>query len=174
MRAAGADVAKVEAELASGGDPIPPDEAAVAEQAEDGDWRAMLPGEPEEPDPQLAFGVEAAPEPVEAPAAGEILDPEEARRRRDLAIKLVDRGADPEWKAAALWTVFHLCLTRPTFTPDDVWAVGLGKPREPRALGPVMLRASREGWCRKTGRVVESQIPTQHRNIIAEWESLIG
>lgn len=57
MRAAGVDVAKVEAELASGGDPIPPDEEAVVEQAEDGDWRAMLPDEPEEPDPQLALGL---------------------------------------------------------------------------------------------------------------------
>jgi hypothetical protein len=100
-------------------------------------------------------------------------DPGEARRRRDEAIRRVDDAADPEWKAAAAWAVYYVCLTESLFTPDDVWASGLPKPREPRALGPVMLRAVKGGLCRKTGRVVPSQSPTQHRNYLNEWESLV-
>lgn len=102
-----------------------------------------------------------------------ILDARESRRQRDLAIARVDRGTDAEWKEAATSVVYHLCRTMPVFTPDDIWATGLPKPREPRALGPIMLRAARERWCQKTGRYVASKAPTQHQNVIAEWESLI-
>lgn len=100
-------------------------------------------------------------------------DPLEARRQRDLAMTRVDDAADPLWKTAADWTVLYVCLTQRVFTGDDVWAAGLPKPREPRALGPVILRARKRGLCQKTGRIVASQVPKDHCNPHTEWESLI-
>lgn len=100
-------------------------------------------------------------------------DMAEARRQADAAIERAYNGADPEWKAAAAWAVFYVAKNKRVFTGDDVWAVGLPRPREPRALGPIMLRAAKKGLIRKTGRMVPSAVPKDHMNPHYEWESLI-
>lgn len=91
----------------------------------------------------------------------------------DEAIAKVDANTPELWKQAALAAVDKVCRTKRFFTPDDVWATGLEKPENPRALGPIMQQAARLQWCRKTGAYLPSQIPTQHGNPIAEWESLM-
>lgn len=62
-----------------------------------------------------------------------------------------------------------LASTGKPFTPDDVWEMGLERPREPRALGPVMMRAARAGLIYPTGRWVKSENPAQHATPIREW-----
>lgn len=105
--------------------------------------------------------------------SGPLLDAAQACQRRDAAIARVEAGADAEWKVAAAWAVYSVALSKRYFTGDDIWASGLPKPREARALGPVMLRAKRAGVIRPTGRVVASDVPGNHRNPHYEWESLI-
>ncbi|MFF0481086.1 hypothetical protein [Streptomyces sp. NPDC004435] len=75
----------------------------------------------------------------------------DARTRRDAAIAQVDANADDGWKRYALGFVAELSGRMPEFTTDDLWDAGLIKPREPRALGPVMRRAAKRGLIRTTG-----------------------
>lgn len=92
---------------------------------------------------------------------------------RDDGIARVDENADEVWKADAFEAVRRVASVKATFTPDDIWKSGLRKPREPRALGPVMLRAIRAGLCERTDKLVPSSNPKQHRNMIRVYRSLL-
>ena len=70
------------------------------------------------------------------------------------AIQRVEEHADPDWKTDAYEAIRRTCERMPEFISDDVWTVGgLTGTREDRALGPVFLRAKRDGLCVKTDRV---------------------
>lgn len=101
------------------------------------------------------------------------LDADASRSAANEAIERVERNADPTWKAEAWVAILTVARTQHIFTGDDVWATGLERPHEPRALGPLMRRAMKAGVCRKTGRMVPSNVPKDHRNPHYEWESLI-
>lgn len=81
----------------------------------------------------------------------------DARSARDNAIAQVDANADAEWKAYALGFVAELSGRIGQFTTDDLWDAGLIKPREPRALGPVMRRAAKRGLIATTGEFKASR-----------------
>ncbi|THA41784.1 hypothetical protein [Streptomyces sp. A1547] len=71
---------------------------------------------------------------------------------RDNAIAQVDANADAAWKSYALGFIAELSGRLDEFTTDDLWDAGLVKPREPRALGPVMRRAAKRGLITTTGQ----------------------
>jgi hypothetical protein len=73
----------------------------------------------------------------------------EAARAEGIAA--VDDNADEQWKEEALAFVQAYLQQHPTLFGDDLWAAGLPEPRERRALGPVILRAARNGWMEKSG-----------------------
>ncbi len=75
-----------------------------------------------------------------------------AVERRETGLSRVERGADPEWLARAFEFIRTYCQTHHTVFCDDLWAAGLQPPREARALGPVMLRARREGLISHSGQ----------------------
>lgn len=81
--------------------------------------------------------------------------------QRDTAMAQVDGKASQEWKDAARHAIWHLATTRREFSADDVWArlaeMGVATTADPRALGPVMMRAIRAGAIRDTGRMTKSQ-----------------
>lgn len=75
---------------------------------------------------------------------------DQARQSRDTAIARVDQAADAEWKDTAARAVAYLARTRASFIADDVWDVLAEhyphlQPAEPRAIGPVMKNAVRDG-----------------------------
>ncbi|MFJ7590154.1 hypothetical protein ACIQZO_22760 [Streptomyces sp. NPDC097617] len=74
-----------------------------------------------------------------------------ATAKRNNAVAQVDANADGEWKAYALGFIAELSGRMAQFTTDDLWDAGLIKPREPRALGPVMRRAAKRGLIATTG-----------------------
>lgn len=79
---------------------------------------------------------------------------DDALRARADALAAVDAHADPDWKALALAAVRRVCELREDFHVDDIWTLtDLPSTREDRALGPIMLKAARLGYCRKTDRV---------------------
>ena len=79
---------------------------------------------------------------------------DDALAARDVQLARVDQHADPDWKTRALDAVHTVCVLRAEWHSDDIWALtGLDLPREARALGPVVLRAIRLGYCEKTDRV---------------------
>ena len=92
---------------------------------------------------------------------------EETRR----AIKQVEENADEAWKEEALAAVRATCEALPEFISDDVWERGLDSTREDRALGPVLMKAKKEGWCVKTDRLRPSV--RSHLSGKPVWRSLL-
>ncbi len=81
--------------------------------------------------------------------------------------------ADSSWSEMAYAAVRQVAEKQPEFTPDDIWATGLQKPSDARALGGVMKRARKEGLIEKTGRVQPTTQPESHGTDITVWRSLI-
>lgn len=88
------------------------------------------------------------------------------------ALNQVEENADDGWKEQAIQAIETTCRTREEFISDDIWeAGGLESTREDRALGPILLRAKRLGWCEKTGRLLPSR--RSHLSGKPVWRSLI-
>jgi hypothetical protein len=94
-----------------------------------------------------------------------------ARAERDQALRVVEENSDPSWADKALEAIRQTALRTPKFFVDDVWEMGLPGTIEDRAIGPVMLRAARLGYCRKTDRVRPSV--RSHGSGKPVWESRI-
>lgn len=96
----------------------------------------------------------------------------DALLQRAQAVDQVDKNADAVWKDAALAAVRRVCELRADFHVDDIWTLtDLPSTREDRALGPVMLKAARLGFCRKTDRVRPSA--RSHGSGKPVWQSLL-
>lgn len=78
------------------------------------------------------------------------------------------------WQALAFERVQHLAATKRAFSTDDVWRLldELPKPKEPRALGPVLQRARQQGVIHKTDFTTASQRPACHARPTAVWISV--
>lgn len=81
--------------------------------------------------------------------------------------------ADNNWAEMAYTAVRQVAERKSEFTPDDIWATGLPKPSDARALGGVMGRARREKLIEKTGRVQPTTQPESHGTDVTVWRSLI-
>ena len=80
--------------------------------------------------------------------AGRVLPIQSARASRasrDEAMARVEVHADAAWSELAAQTVRSVARGGGDFTSDDVWAAGLPRPSESRALGPVLMRLARDG-----------------------------
>lgn len=95
--------------------------------------------------------------------------------RKHYLWKGIRRGymANNHWTELAYTAVRQVAEKQSEFTPDDIWATGLQKPSEARALGGVMQRARREGLIEKTGRVQPTTQPESHGTDVTVWRSLI-
>jgi hypothetical protein len=88
---------------------------------------------------------------------------------RDAAVQQVDDHADETWKLdarKALWTLIQRKGVGDVFTTDDIDCY---QPREPRAWGPIMLRAARAGYIENTGLSRKSRSVTCHARPKALW-----
>lgn len=95
-----------------------------------------------------------------------------ARRERAEALAQVQRHADEAWRRDAHEALVTYLRTHAEFHVDDFWATsGLRKPRELRALGPVILKAAAGGLMEKTGR--ERPSTRSHLSGKPVWRSLI-
>lgn len=75
------------------------------------------------------------------------------------------------WSELAYRTVELLTQRQATLTTDDVWRHidHLPKPSDPRALGPVMLRAQRSGLLARSGSFRTSQHKANHKRPVSVW-----
>jgi hypothetical protein len=101
---------------------------------------------------------------------GILLDSPTISKRKGFSMN--DLSKD-EWKNLAYEKVLEVARINAEFTPDDIWATGLPKPQEARALGGVMLRAKNRGIIEKTGRSIRTSQPESHRADVTVWKSLI-
>ncbi len=105
-------------------------------------------------------------------------DHEKGAALRDESMAQVEAHADDAWKLAA-WDALvrsvGIALARPKaeFTTDLVWwclnDAGAVPAREPRALGPVMKQAQRQGLISFTGRVSHTARPQAHKGMNKIW-----
>jgi len=98
-----------------------------------------------------------------------------ALRARDEGMGLVDAHADSEWRHVALGMVYECAAVNRTFTADDVWELipEYVYTHEPRALGPIMVRAVKEGWIRASGNFQPSKRESRHACPVRVWVSKI-
>lgn len=88
------------------------------------------------------------------------------------ALETVEENADRMWLDEALAAVKRVCLALPDFISDQIWDVGgLTSTREDRALGSVLMKAKRLGWCVKTDRGRPSR--RSHMALKPVWSSLL-
>ena len=92
------------------------------------------------------------------------------------AINRARRGANPDWLAAAHRGIKVLAHRRQYLTSDDlwIWLRELEIPiAEPRAMGSVMKKASRDALIAPTSQFMPSARPACHRRPQRIWRSLI-
>jgi len=96
---------------------------------------------------------------------------------RDSALDAVERAADEEWKRKAWEAILYVAKRRSAFTTDAVWYMlqewKVASPREPRAMGPMVLRGRREGIFEVTGDRKKSERVGCHRRPIDIYRSKI-
>jgi len=97
----------------------------------------------------------------------------EGEKERNRGMRRVSAGVSEEWKAEALTKLFYVACERAQFTADDVWDRGCAKPDEPRAMGPIFMRAKSLGWIVPTENFAASRYTTQHARPIRVWKSLV-
>lgn len=76
---------------------------------------------------------------------------------------------DRSWLWEARATVLDVAGKLDSFSADDVWATGLAKPREPRALGYVMRELARSGFIEMTGDYHRTNQALRHRAPVMLW-----
>lgn len=93
-------------------------------------------------------------------------------QRRDHALAAVEAAADPDWMAQAWDVLVEYLRTHAEFFVDDFWNdTGLAKPREARALGPLVMRAARQDLMVKSGVFRKSTASNMTEKPV--WRSLI-
>jgi hypothetical protein len=128
--------------------------------------RAMIDGEP---DFVLPSGLreqleQPKPKPVPSPTQ------QEAAAATEMAVEAVEHNADPEWLERAFQAVQICARDNAHFTVDRVWDY-IEKPREPRALGPVMRRAMSAQVIASTGEYDKSD--RRHSSPVMIYKSLL-
>lgn len=87
------------------------------------------------------------------------------------ALDLVEENTSEDWAADALRAIETVCHQKAEFICDDVWETGLASMHNDKALGPVMMRAKRLGYCVKTDRLRASV--RSHLSGKPVWKSLL-
>jgi hypothetical protein len=96
-----------------------------------------------------------------------------AERKRDEAIARAAAAAPEGWAEEAMSYVRLVASRQERFTTDDLWAAGLSRPPNGRALGGVMLAAARAGLIWRTSDFTISQQPSRNAAPVRVWRSLL-
>ena len=85
--------------------------------------------------------------------------PEEAKAEAAEAMARAERHANEMWKAECARVIYRLAQSGNPFTTDEVMTI-MGKSghttHEPRALGPIVRRATSKGVIKRTGNYAKS------------------
>lgn len=96
---------------------------------------------------------------------------------KEAAIVAVEANANQEWLDEALEAVVQVAKAQNHLTTDDVWARLTSTPNEthdPRAMGPVMIRARKLGYIKPTSRWELSRRLACHARPLRVWESRVS
>ena len=95
---------------------------------------------------------------------------------KEEAVAKVIAHADPLWKKEAFASVVKWARTGKAFTSDEVWndLKDVVSTPEPRAMGALILKASRENLIKPTGEYWQSKRPECHGRRITVWIGVVG
>lgn len=115
-----------------------------------------------------------SPQPLPAPGDGQetllgVMAPT-GEQLRDEGMERALRAAPADWKAVAWQAIVELANAGADFTSDAVWEKVGFSPPEPRALGPLLLRAQRAGMIRPSGERRSSERAVRHAGPVTVWE----
>lgn len=100
-------------------------------------------------------------------------DRSEAQAARDDAVRAVAASEAP-WVAVAFDALCAVARRQPTLSSEDVWVeterMGIPRPVEARAMGPVMKRGVRDGVIRLAGFTTGTD-PRHHSDILRTYRS---
>jgi len=104
----------------------------------------------------------------------DLFDLSAGRAARDAAVAAV---ADPPWQSFAVIAVETVACAQGRVTSDDVWAeldrMGIPRPPEGRAMGPVMTWAVRSGLLTPEG-YTQGTNPRHHADVMRVYRSLVA
>ena len=99
----------------------------------------------------------------------------EAAEARDAALLQVQANA-PAWSVVAYDVLREIAGTHRTLSSEDLWKAlderHVPRPVEGRAIGPVLMRAVREGLLEGAG-YARGTDPKHHRDILRTYRSLV-
>lgn len=95
-----------------------------------------------------------------------------AKAARDEAMQRVDDHAEEDWQTRALDALHTIALRQRTLLANDVWEL-VERPHEPRATGPLMMKAKKEGWIEATDSYMPVPSVKSHAAPVRVWRSLI-
>lgn len=111
----------------------------------------------------------------------ELVNAVEANKPADLRAEIqqgmatAEDNADPEWKAAALIAIRYCAEAFEMFTRTQVWdrlaETSQATTHNPAALGPILLKAARNGWIQNSGQVEMVQETGHRKNYVVIWRS---
>ena len=81
-------------------------------------------------------------------------------------------GMIDELATTATWVLQQTANVPEFFTTDAVWDGLEVEPTEPRALGPILMRAARKGLCEPTDQYRNSRRVQCHARPMRVWRSL--
>lgn len=103
-------------------------------------------------------------------------DFKESDRLRDIGITRAETNTEEDWHEAAMAAVATVARRLSRFTTDDVVKILIEhrwSAREPRALGGIMRRAQKLGYCEPTSEYVKSPWKRAHSRPKRVWRSTI-
>lgn len=83
------------------------------------------------------------------------------------------RAIDDAWITETLHALRGLLTRQATVTSDDVWAIALHPPREPRMVGNLFARAKGAGLMQATDEHRPSERQINHGRPVRVWRSLV-
>jgi hypothetical protein len=98
---------------------------------------------------------------------------DDARRERDDAMERAEKNAASEWRSDAMVAIHSTARVRSELTSEDVWESGLEKPRNPRAMGPMMTRAKKRGYIISSNPVRYKPSKLRHMAPLKVWISQV-
>ena len=100
---------------------------------------------------------------------------ERGEQARDTAVASVEDNANEGWKNAALRAICITASRKEKFITSDVWpnVDPEHKTHEARAMGPMMVRAKKNGWIEATDDFKLATMASRHRAPQRVWRSLL-
>jgi len=103
-----------------------------------------------------------------------VVDHKKMQEVTEDGIKRSFENAHEEWRAMALHHLHQLCISKETFTVNDLRDIVRSSPlktHDNRAMGGVIVTGKKNGWLAPTGESIPSVIG--HKVHIQIWKSLI-